>query len=82
MFAPNKGGNVTGLLFELQEPFLAITLRNQIEFVINKYEPRVRVIHIKVHAEHDANTIRVEIAFRIVNIQEEQSLTLYLQRTR
>lgn len=76
------GSNVRKLLFENMNPLTAGFLKDAINEVIELYEPRVRVVEIKVDTDYDNNTINVNIAFIIVNTGQPANVSLILERIR
>ena len=62
------GGSLLPLLFEPMDEYLEDNLRIEIERVITRYEPRVRIQRVLVRANFDNNSIDVSIRVRIKRI--------------
>ncbi len=67
-FDPLFGGNIIGLLFENASPNLENDIRDNLEEVINLYEPRVGVIDIVTKWEENRNQLDVSINYVILGI--------------
>jgi phage baseplate assembly protein W len=81
------GSNAQFLLFENINPLTAIFLKDAIEEVIVKFEPRVRLLEdetrgIVVSVSPDNNGYNVRISFIVVNRGEPASIDLFLERIR
>lgn len=81
------GSNAQALLFENINPLTAAFLKDAIEEVIVKFEPRIRLLEdetrgILVTVDPDNNAYSVRISFIIVNRGEPASIDLFLERIR
>lgn len=82
-FEPNIGSRVSNQLFENMDAVSASIIEDEIKDTINKYEPRVRLIEVRVTPNYDENEFNVTIIYRIVGIDvSPQQLTFALQATR
>ena len=81
-FKPKFGSNIRAQLFEQATPFAALTLRNSIEFALEKYEPRISIIEITVVDDHERNGYDVSLSFLIRHIHTDVSLSIKLARVR
>ena len=54
-FHPELGSNVTALLFEPADQFTGIAIRDEIQKVVEEFEPRVNNVVVQVFADIDAN---------------------------
>lgn len=82
-FNPNIGSRITDLLFEPLDIINASLVKSEIEYTINAFEPRVRLIEVIVDENYDDNGYDVEVEFEVVGLPEKsQSLNLFLERTR
>ena len=81
-FRPNFGGNVQGQLFELADRGRSDTLRRGIIENIEVYEPRAKVIDVRVNLQPDNNSLDATIMFKVVNTEEEVEFTTTLARLR
>jgi len=66
-YRPSYGGNIAGLLFELADENTGQEILSRIKNQINRYEPRAKILDIKVTSRPDYNTINVYLEFRIVS---------------
>ena len=82
-FHPEIGSGVQQMLFEPLETLTAVVLGQKIMDVISTYEPRVSLISVDSIPDFEANSYRVSINFRIINIpQDEQTVEVLLERLR
>lgn len=81
-FAPDKGANLKGLLFEPNDPITRISMREQIRAVIKKYEPRVAVQKIDISDTNNENGYRIVVSFRIKEYDSNESVEIILRRLR
>ena len=82
LFKPKFGGNVTGLLFENVNVFTLISLRKEIESLLQRFEHRIDEINIDVIDNTNANAFDVTIEFRIIDTNTNAEMNLTLNRTR
>ena len=82
-FHPEIGSGIRGLLFELMSPITGNVLARVIEDVIENYEPRAKLIGVRVYPDMDRNAYEVTIEFYVINSQTELvDLTVMLERLR
>jgi phage baseplate assembly protein W len=81
-FQPNIGSNVRGFLFEPADVFTIFGLKQNIEDVLLRYEPRVTDIIVQIEDNSDYNRYDVTLTFRVITFNEVVDLELYLSRTR
>ena len=82
-FHPEIGSGIRGLLFELMSPITGNVLARVIEDVIENYEPRAKLIGVRVYPDMDRNAYEVTIEFYVVNTPTELvDLTIFLERLR
>lgn len=82
-FDANLGSRVNNLLFENLDDITASSVRDEIENVINNYEPRVELISVEVKPDYDNGELNVLIRYYIVGIDAQpQQLSFALQPTR
>lgn len=68
LFNPLIGTDTTSYLFELTSTFSANSLIEEIENVLNIYEPRITLRNITVNVEDDSNEFEVIIEYFIVGL--------------
>ena len=86
-FHPEIGTGVRGALFENFTPPILQVLRNRIEAVVTRYEPRVTVQSVSFgdpdSQRMDNNELRCQISFVINNVPHiTEEVDLMLQRVR
>ena len=82
-FQPTVGSNVTRLLFENLDKLTASSIKSEIEFTINNFEPRVRLTNVKVTPNFDNNAFDVTVKYEVVGADvPPQQLEFALQPTR
>ena len=82
-FHPEIAGGVREMLFELMTPITAQIIAKQIENVINNFEPRARLVGVRVQPDLDRNLYEVAIEFYVVNAPTELvDMSVMLERLR
>tara|TARA_Y100000004_G_scaffold95231_1_gene106694 strand:+ start:179 stop:580 length:402 start_codon:yes stop_codon:yes gene_type:complete len=82
-FDPDFGSRISDSLFENIDDISALTIRDEIENSIRKYEPRVILDDIVISPNFDNNSFDVLIIYRIVGIDiPPQQLEFVLESTR
>jgi phage baseplate assembly protein W len=82
-FNPSLGSGVSRLLFDNIDNFTAREIKSEVEYTINTFEPRVRLIDVLVNPDYDNNEFNVTITYQIVGINvPSQQLVFVLQPTR
>lgn len=81
-FGDDKGANLRGLLFEPVGVITNIELRDNIRFVLKKYEPRIRVNNIDIIDIFDTNQYRIEVNFTIKQSNQNALVEIVLRRLR
>ena len=67
-FDPDFGSGVSESLFENLDEVTALAIRDEIEFSIINYEPRVDLVDVEVIPDYDGNQYYVVITYIIVGI--------------
>ena len=82
-FHPEIAGGVREMLFELMTPITAQIIAKQVENVINNFEPRARLVGVRVQPDLDKNLYQVTIEFYVVNAPTELvDMSVMLERLR
>ena len=82
-FDPDFGSNVSKLLFENVDDITASQIQQEIEFSINNYEPRVKLIDVQVIADNDNASFDTIITYEVIGADvPPQALEFALQSTR
>lgn len=80
-YRPNYGANLSGLLFELMSEDVGEQISDNIKRAIETYEPRAKIIGLKVTATPDYNSVSVTIEFRVINTGVVDTLRISLNPT-
>jgi len=80
-FEPEFGSHINQLLFEKMNPITELTLKNEIIFALQNYEPRISVVNIDVVPNYDNQVYNVKISYLInkLNISSNINLSLNIQ---
>ncbi|SUZ79966.1 uncharacterized protein METZ01_LOCUS32820 [marine metagenome] len=81
-FHPEIGSGITGILFELVSPTTAVVLQSEIRQVLTNFEPRVKLIDIRVLGDIDKNGYYVTIKFQPISTPSPVTIELFLERLR
>ena len=65
-FQPDFGSKVSASLFENVDEVSSVTIRNEIEYSINTYEPRVNLIQVISEPNYDNNEFNVTIIYEVI----------------
>jgi phage baseplate assembly protein W len=76
------GSNVRSILFDNLSPFSASQLEIAIMDVINNFEPRVKLMTVRVDADLDRNGFNVNLFYIIKNREQPIVTTIFLERVR
>ncbi len=82
-FDPDFGSRVSRLLFENMDSITANEVKNEIEYSIVNYEPRVNLLSVDVNPNFDTYEFEAIIVYEIVGADvPPQELQFALQSTR
>jgi len=81
-FESDIGSGVKQSLFENIGPVEIYRLRANILSVIKRHEPRATVLDIRIIEKVDENALDVTIDFKVNNMTEPVSVTIFLERVR
>jgi len=81
-FSDDLGANLRGLLFEPAGVITNIELRDNIRFVLQKYEPRIAVKSIDIIDDFESNSYIIDVIFRIKEFSADSSVEIILRRLR
>lgn len=76
------GSGVRQMLFENITPLTENLLETAIRDVINNFEPRVKVISVRVAADDDRNGFNATLEYMIVNSLQPVVSNVFLERVR
>ena len=82
-FQPSFGSRVSQMLFENMDEITSLSIRDEIENSIRRFEPRVDLKSVQVNPDFDGNQYDVVITYQIIGADiSEQQLEFVLQPTR
>jgi phage baseplate assembly protein W len=81
-FHPEIGCQIHALLFENFNPVTAQVMKKTIFDTINKFEPRVTILDVKIRERADNNDITCDLIFRLNNSDRPITLTTLITRVR
>ena len=81
-FAPEKGANLRGMLFENMTRLQADVMSKVITNLIEAYEPRAVIESIVVIPDYDKNLYQVSIYYYVRGFTQPQEFNVNLQRLR
>lgn len=81
-FRPDIGSNIRRYLFEPVDVITTFHIRQEIENVINNYEPRVTLKKVVVSANPDYHRYDATITFFIQNATQPITINIILERVR
>ena len=73
-FQPSFGSRVSQMLFENMDEITSLSIRDEIENSIRRFEPRVDLKSVQVNPDFDGNQYNVVITYQIIgaDISEQQ----------
>lgn len=80
-YFPQFGCNIRKYLFEKVNPLSVLAIKDEVDFAIRNFEPRVKIIKTDVYEdEYNANSVIIDLIYYVETIKEEvsQQLTLRL----
>jgi len=82
LFAPQIGGGVYNLLFDLAGPLTEINIKNRIEDTIRAFEPRCDLKTVVVNRSPDGHGFIISLLFFILNNPDPIEAVIPLKRLR
>jgi phage baseplate assembly protein W len=81
-FDPDKGTSLKGSLFENFTPMTTEFLKSKIKEMVERYEPRIEIRKIVIFQKDDLNALEVTIYFKILDLNQLQEMSFFVERTR
>lgn len=81
-FRPFYGAGLNRFLFDLSAGYDELEIQDEIVEAISRDEPRAQVLGVKVTIDADNNSIRVRVAFRVLNTSTVEEISIDLTRLR
>lgn len=82
LFNNTLGSDIRSVLFESHTPATEQILSDLIKNTITNYEPRARVLEVRVQSDDEEHLIVATVVFSIINKEEPVVLELILNRIR
>jgi phage baseplate assembly protein W len=82
LFAPLFGANLRQYLFENINTVTVTSLVDNIKDAISNYEPRVKVLNVKVRAIDDENRVNITVVCKIISTSETINIDTTIERLR
>ena len=82
-YNPLVGSKIEDQMFEVADSSMAMELEDDVELLLDNFEPRITNIGVKITYPLDTNDLTVEISYDIVGITSpRQNIDFILQSTR
>lgn len=81
-FQANLGSRIAHLLFEPVSPLTKYALKDEIVRAINLNEPRAKLLDVIIDFNLDENRYDVVVQFSLENINQPESVSIFLERVR
>ena len=81
-FQPHISSNIRNLLFEPDTPLTKIEIRKSIHDILNKYEPRIKLMDVGVLYTVRDNSYNITIKYQVINQPSVETITIILERLR
>ena len=81
-FHPEIGCQIFSLLFENINSITTQVMKKTVFQTIEKFEPRVTVLDLRINDRPDENSINVDLIFKIVNTSRPITLNTIISRVR
>lgn len=81
-FEPDLGANLKQLLFEPINPLTEKAIDMQIRGAINRYEPRITVLDLKIEGRSDEHGYNVTLQFVIDTLSTVETISTFLEKIR
>tara|TARA_A100000171_G_scaffold32317_2_gene30707 strand:- start:4160 stop:4555 length:396 start_codon:yes stop_codon:yes gene_type:complete len=81
-YNPEFGSDIRRRLFETHDGTVADEIASDIEFAVKNFEPRVRLLDVRVDERIEQNGVSITIVFRAVNQTESEVVNFFVERVR
>lgn len=81
-YQPLVGSDIRYRLFENFDSITAHTIKKDIQYALRNYEPRVKVLTVRVDEDIDGNGVYVFLRLQVVNQTEPLEVTFFIERIR
>lgn len=81
-FHPEISAGIPDILFDNPDPLTINNIKSKLQYIIERYEPRVKTANVAVAYVVDTGTLRITINFTIANVNKVFATTINLERLR
>lgn len=81
-FQPGIGSGIRSLLFENQTPMIDAQIKRAVSDALQNYEPRAKLVDVRVISNIDYNELRVIIVFYVLGKADPVTVDLIIDRVR
>lgn len=85
LYKSDFGGDIYRLLFENATPSTLLFAQVQIVNALQRYEPRINIINVNINQDPtliDQNIAVINVVYRIINTEQNQNVTVTVERLR
>lgn len=86
LYKADLGGDIYKLLFENATPTTLTLAQVKIINALQRYEPRINIISVSINEEDqsaiDNNLVIINIVYRVINTEQNQNVTVAVERLR
>lgn len=76
---PLFGSGAADLLFEKVNVFTVSRIDEEINFALKNWEPRIELITVDIDLNPDRNELKIQILYRIINLDITDEITINLK---
>jgi len=82
LFLPFIGSGIKSLLFEPLDFITERRIEDEIRTTLENFEPRISLVNIDVNVNYNETGYDIKIVYIIINTDEQETFTTFLERTR
>jgi phage baseplate assembly protein W len=81
-YNPEFGSDIRQRLFETHDGTVADDIASDIEFAVKNFEPRVKLLDVRVEERIEENGVMISIVFRAQNKTATETVNFFVERIR
>ena len=81
-FHPEIGSQISALMFENMTPSTIAAIERSVRNTIEKFEPRARVLDVRIDDNSENHAVDIEVTFTINNVSMPITVTTTISRVR
>ena len=81
-YNPEFGSDIRRRLFETHDGTVADDIASDIEFAVKNFEPRVKLLDVRVEERIEENGVMISIVFRAQNKTATETVNFFVERIR